>query len=140
MKKPKPEEKFVSSPKIKNPLSHSTAFTGLIGLTRGFMYAGAKRVVVSLWSVNDKATSDLMTKFYRRMLKDNDRPGRRPQSRADRDVEAEKMAVALLLGSVHHAGRVAVNRVGSRKEQIWMFFRHYPASFITSSKPAELNR
>ncbi|MDQ3042380.1 MAG: CHAT domain-containing protein, partial [Acidobacteriota bacterium] len=47
---------------------------GLIGLTRGFMYAGAKRVVVSLWSVNDKATSDLMTKFYRRMLKDNERP------------------------------------------------------------------
>jgi len=47
---------------------------GLIGLTRGFMYAGAKRVVVSLWSVNDKATSDLMTKFYRGMLKDNVRP------------------------------------------------------------------
>jgi CHAT domain-containing protein/tetratricopeptide (TPR) repeat protein len=47
---------------------------GLIGLTRGFMYAGAKRVVVSLWSVNDKATSDLMTKFYQGMLKDNQRP------------------------------------------------------------------
>ncbi len=47
---------------------------GLIGLTRGFMYAGARRVVVSLWSVNDKATSDLMTKYYRGMLKDNDRP------------------------------------------------------------------
>ena len=47
---------------------------GLIGLTRGFMYAGARRVVVSLWSVNDKATSDLMTTFYRGMLKNNDRP------------------------------------------------------------------
>ncbi|MEP6924762.1 MAG: CHAT domain-containing protein, partial [Pyrinomonadaceae bacterium] len=47
---------------------------GLIGLTRGFMYAGAKRVVVSLWSVNDKATADLMEKFYRGMLKDNERP------------------------------------------------------------------
>ncbi len=47
---------------------------GLIGLTRGFMYAGARRVVVSLWSVNDKATSDLMTKFYRGMLKENERP------------------------------------------------------------------
>jgi CHAT domain-containing protein len=47
---------------------------GLVGLTRGFMYAGARRVVVSLWSVNDKATSDLMTKFYRAMLKDNERP------------------------------------------------------------------
>ena len=47
---------------------------GLIGLTRGFMYAGAKRVVVSLWSVNDKATSDLMKKFYTGMLKENERP------------------------------------------------------------------
>lgn len=39
---------------------------GLVGLTRGFMYAGAARVVVSLWSVNDKATAELMTKFTRR--------------------------------------------------------------------------
>ncbi len=41
---------------------------GLVGLTRGFMYAGAKRVVVSLWSVNDRATAELMTKFYQQML------------------------------------------------------------------------
>ena len=47
---------------------------GLVGLTRGFMYAGAARVVVSLWSVNDKATSDLMTKFYQKMLKEGIRP------------------------------------------------------------------
>lgn len=47
---------------------------GLIGLTRGFMYAGAPRVVVSLWNVNDKATAELMAKFYERMLKDGQRP------------------------------------------------------------------
>jgi CHAT domain-containing protein len=47
---------------------------GLVGLTRGFMYAGAARVVVSLWSVNDKATADLMTKFYEKMLKQGARP------------------------------------------------------------------
>ncbi|MEC4985734.1 MAG: CHAT domain-containing tetratricopeptide repeat protein, partial [Oscillatoria sp. PMC 1076.18] len=41
---------------------------GLVGLTRGFMYAGAKRVVVSLWSVNDVATSELMGLFYQKML------------------------------------------------------------------------
>jgi CHAT domain-containing protein len=41
---------------------------GLVGLTRGFMYAGAKRVVVSLWSVNDVATAELMKKFYQQML------------------------------------------------------------------------
>ena len=47
---------------------------GLVGLTRGFMYAGAARVVVSLWNVNDKATADLMTKFYEKMLKRGERP------------------------------------------------------------------
>jgi CHAT domain-containing protein len=47
---------------------------GLVGLTRGFMYAGAARVVVSLWNVNDQATSELMARFYRRMLKGNQRP------------------------------------------------------------------
>jgi CHAT domain-containing protein/tetratricopeptide (TPR) repeat protein len=47
---------------------------GLVGLTRGFMYAGAARVVVSLWNVNDKATADLMTRFYEKMLKQGERP------------------------------------------------------------------
>ena len=47
---------------------------GLEGIMRGFMYAGAARVVVSLWSVNDKATSELMAKFYEKMLKENQRP------------------------------------------------------------------
>jgi CHAT domain-containing protein len=42
---------------------------GLIGLTRGFMYAGAARVVVSLWSVSDRATADLMERFYKRIFK-----------------------------------------------------------------------
>jgi CHAT domain-containing protein len=41
---------------------------GLVGLTRGFMYAGAKRVAVSLWSVNDVATAELMKRFYQQML------------------------------------------------------------------------
>jgi CHAT domain-containing protein len=36
---------------------------GLIGLTRGFMYAGAPRVVASLWKVGDKATAELMKRF-----------------------------------------------------------------------------
>jgi CHAT domain-containing protein len=44
---------------------------GVIGLTRGFMYAGAQRVVVSLWLVDDEATADLMKRFYRHMLGKN---------------------------------------------------------------------
>ncbi|MEG4328912.1 CHAT domain-containing protein [Microcoleus sp. herbarium5] len=42
---------------------------GLVGLTRGFMYAGAQRVVVSLWSVDDEGTATLMSSFYQGMLK-----------------------------------------------------------------------
>ncbi|HWX42015.1 MAG TPA: CHAT domain-containing protein [Blastocatellia bacterium] len=41
---------------------------GLLGLTRGFMYAGAPRVVASLWEVDDKATGELMKKFYEGMF------------------------------------------------------------------------
>ncbi|MDX6500806.1 MAG: hypothetical protein QOG23_4066 [Blastocatellia bacterium] len=41
---------------------------GLIGLTRGFMYAGASSVVASLWKVDDEATSELMKRFYTNML------------------------------------------------------------------------
>lgn len=44
---------------------------GLIGLTRGFMYAGSARVLASLWSVEDRATADLMGSFYRGMLREN---------------------------------------------------------------------
>ncbi|MBO0724406.1 MAG: CHAT domain-containing protein, partial [Blastocatellia bacterium] len=47
---------------------------GLVGLTRGFMYAGAQRVVASLWEVDDQATSELMRRFYRGMLKEGLRP------------------------------------------------------------------
>jgi CHAT domain-containing protein len=37
---------------------------GVMGLTRVFLYAGARSVVVSLWDVNDAATAELMRRFY----------------------------------------------------------------------------
>lgn len=40
---------------------------GILGLTRGFLYAGAERVMFTLWNVNDKSTSIFMTKFYSSM-------------------------------------------------------------------------
>ena len=40
---------------------------GLVGLTRAFFYAGARRVVASLWKVDDLATAELMKAFYRRL-------------------------------------------------------------------------
>jgi len=38
---------------------------GLVGLTRAFLYAGADAVSVSLWPIDDAATAELMTGFYR---------------------------------------------------------------------------
>jgi len=57
---------------------------GLIGLTRGFMYAGAARVMASLWQVDDSATAELMKRFYARMLGDGLRP-----AAALRDAQVE---------------------------------------------------
>jgi CHAT domain-containing protein/Tfp pilus assembly protein PilF len=47
---------------------------GLVGLTRGFMYAGAARVMASLWKVDDAATAELMKRFYNKVLKSKMRP------------------------------------------------------------------
>ena len=47
---------------------------GLEGLTRGFMYAGARRVVFSLWNVNDKATAALMQRLYSGMVRNGKTP------------------------------------------------------------------
>ncbi len=45
----------------------------MFGLMRGFLYAGAASLVVSLWAVNDPATAELMKTFYQRL-----REGRHP--------------------------------------------------------------
>jgi len=49
---------------------------GLIGLTRGFMYAGASRVVSSVWNVDDRASARLMAAFYAAMLSKGHPPAR----------------------------------------------------------------
>jgi CHAT domain-containing protein len=51
-------------------LGDNVSGEGIVGLTRGFMYAGARRVLVSLWSVNDTATAKLMSNYYQKMLQD----------------------------------------------------------------------
>jgi CHAT domain-containing protein/Tfp pilus assembly protein PilF len=47
---------------------------GIVGLTRGFMYAGAARIIVSMWNVSDKGTADLMARLYRGMIVGGLRP------------------------------------------------------------------
>ena len=45
----------------------------VVGLTRGFLYAGSSSIVASLWKVDDLATSQLMTRFYSEIQKTDKR-------------------------------------------------------------------
>ena len=58
---------------------------GVLGLPRAFLYAGARNVVVSLWSVSDEGTADLMTSFYREMIQKK-RPAAEALARAKEDM------------------------------------------------------
>jgi CHAT domain-containing protein len=47
---------------------------GTVGIVRAFMYAGAERVVATLWKVDDEATRELMSRFYREMFEGHRSP------------------------------------------------------------------
>jgi CHAT domain-containing protein len=47
---------------------------GLVGLTRGFMYAGTRRVITSLWNVDDASTAQLMASLFQKTLKEQQTP------------------------------------------------------------------
>jgi CHAT domain-containing protein/tetratricopeptide (TPR) repeat protein len=52
----------------KTALGKELGGEGLVGLPQGFMSAGARRVLVSLWDVGDRSTAELMAHFYRYLL------------------------------------------------------------------------
>lgn len=62
---------------------------GLIGLVDGFLYAGARNLVVSLWQVPDRATAELMTRFYGYVLRDALRPAEALRQ-AQRSIASEQ--------------------------------------------------
>ncbi len=62
---------------------------GLVGLARGFLYAGASRVVASLWAVDDRAAAAFMERFYRALWIDRLAPGA-ALAAAQRAVAAER--------------------------------------------------
>src|SRR5262249_37891484 len=43
----------------------------IIGLTRGFFSAGSASLLMTLWTVDDEATAEFMTEFYRKLRKSN---------------------------------------------------------------------
>jgi CHAT domain-containing protein len=57
---------------------------GVIGLSRALVYAGAKSIIVSFWSVGDESTAALMTDFYKQMLE-------HPSSNYSRDLRQAKL-------------------------------------------------
>ncbi len=54
-------------------LSRTASGDDLVGLTRGFLYAGCKGIIASLWRVDDEATAYLMVRFYKELDKNNKR-------------------------------------------------------------------
>jgi CHAT domain-containing protein len=58
----------------ESSLGKAAAGEGVLGLVRGFRMAGAKRVVGSLWAVDDAATRELMTRFYERWAPGGGKP------------------------------------------------------------------
>jgi CHAT domain-containing protein len=63
-------------------LGRSVRGEGVVGLARAFMYAGAPRVITTLWTVDDAATAALMTEFYRILMTEG-----RPPSEALRGAQ-----------------------------------------------------
>ncbi len=59
---------LVSLSGCETALGKSIRGEGLVGLTRGFMYAGAPRVMASLWKVEEEPTAELMKTFYEGVL------------------------------------------------------------------------
>lgn len=47
---------------------------GLVGLAQAFLHAGASQLVVSLWDVDDRATEELMKRFYTALLSEGRTP------------------------------------------------------------------
>ena len=52
----------------RSALGRDVRGEGMTGMTRGFFYAGAERVLVTLWNVNDRGLAELMRRFYRGLL------------------------------------------------------------------------
>lgn len=83
----------------------------LIGLTRGFIYAGTPTIVATLWSVNDQSTAELMNNFYKN-LKYYSKAG------ALRLAQVEMIQGKTGQGIVRNAGHIIKSRKGKINYQL----------------------
>jgi SulP family sulfate permease len=75
--------------RLDSALGKEVRGEGLVGLTRGFLHAGASNVLASLWSVSDRATAELMARFYRGLFGDG-LPAAEALRRAQRSMLGER--------------------------------------------------
>ncbi len=85
---------------------------GLVGLARAFLHAGARRVVASLWKVDDRATAALMTHFYRGMWQEGLSP-----AKALADAQRALAASRRHRDPYHWAGFILVGDWRERERQ-----------------------
>src|SRR5207249_289422 len=83
---------------------------GVMGLTRAFLAAGARSVVVSLWRVNDRSTALLMEGFYRALL-----PPHLPREEALAEAKRALLAAAETRSPYYWAPFVLVGGGGKLK-------------------------
>jgi CHAT domain-containing protein/tetratricopeptide (TPR) repeat protein len=85
---------------------------GLLGITRGFMYAGVPQLVVSLWKVDDRSTAELMKRFYHQLLENG-----HPPAEALRRAQLSMLADPAWSAPRHWAGFIFQGDFASRRER-----------------------
>jgi CHAT domain-containing protein len=80
---------------------------GIEGLSRAFFYAGASSVLLSLWAVNDQASSQLLERFYIHLRAAN------PVEDSLRQAKLELIDSGVLAHPYYWAGFVAAGNAGS---------------------------
>ncbi len=85
-------------------LGRYTPGGGLVGLTHGFIYAGSKSVVGSLWKVDDRATEELMEHFYRALLSEGKTPAAALRAAKTAMWESRQWGAPFYLGWFRPAG------------------------------------
>ena len=83
----------------------------MLGITRGFMYAGVPQLVVSLWKVEDRSSAELMKRFYHQLLEKG-----RPPAEALRQAQLSMLAEPEWSAPRNWAGFIFQGDFASKRE------------------------